>query len=343
MKIESKWPLVKLGEVCDIKIGGTPSRNNAEYFGGENLWVSISEMNGQMIYDTKEKITDKGVKNSNVKLIPKGTTLLSFKLSIGKTAVAGKDLYTNEAIAALIPFDLKKLSNDYLFQYFNGNVLDASSVGKKAFGKSLNSAYLKTEMQLPLPPLDVQKCIVAECEQVDSEYQTAEKEIEVNNKIIADILNKTQGEKRKLGDIYKISSGGTPSRKRIEYWENGNIPWLTTTEVTNGLITKTNEYITEEGLKNSSAKIYPKDSLVIAMYGQGTTRGRTAKLGIETTTNQACAVLYEKLTEFDTDYVWAYLKGQYDNLRRISHGSSQPNLTAADISNFVIPLPPLAK
>ena len=343
LKIESKWPLVKLGEVCDIKIGGTPSRNNAEYFGGENLWVSISEMNGQVIYDTKEKITDKGVKNSNVKLIPKGTTLLSFKLSIGKTAVAGKDLYTNEAIAALIPFDLKKLSNDFLFQYFNGNVLDASSVGKKAFGKSLNSAYLKTEMQIPLPPLDVQKCIVAECEQVDSEYQTAEKEIDVNNKIIADILNKTQGEKRKLGDIYKISSGGTPSRKRIEYWENGNIPWLTTTEVTNGLITKTNEYITEEGLKNSSAKIYPKDSLVIAMYGQGTTRGRTAKLGIETTTNQACAVLYEKLTEFDTDYVWAYLKGQYDNLRRISHGSSQPNLTAADISNFVIPLPPLAK
>ena len=200
-----------------------------------------------------------------------------------------------------------------------------------------------TEMQIPLPPLDVQKSIVAECEQVDSEYQTAEKEIEVNNKIIADILNKTQGEKRKLGDIYKISSGGTPSRKRIEYWENGNIPWLTTTEVTNGLITKTNEYITEEGLKNSSAKIYPKGSLVIAMYGQGTTRGRTAKLGIETTTNQACAVLYEKLTEFDTDYVWVYLKGQYDNLRRISHGSAQPNLTAVDISNFVIPLPPLAK
>ena len=106
IEIKSKYPLSKLGGedgVCEIKIGGTPSRKNMAYFSGTHLWVSIAEMNGQIITDTKEKITDAGVKDSNVKLIPKGTTLLSFKLSIGKTAIAGTDLYTNEAIAALIP------------------------------------------------------------------------------------------------------------------------------------------------------------------------------------------------------------------------------------------------
>lgn len=198
-------------------------------------------------------------------------------------------------------------------------------------------------IKIPLPPLDVQKSIVAECEQIDAEYQNAQEEIEDAKSEIAGIMANVQGEEKRLGEIYKISSGGTPSRKEISYWENGTIPWLTTTEVTNELITSTNECITDKGLKNSSAKLYPKDSLVIAMYGQGTTRGRTAKLGIESTTNQACAVLYEKLIDFDTDYIWAYLKGQYDNLRSISHGSAQPNLTAADIFNFKIILPPLAE
>lgn len=72
-------------------------------------------MNGQVITDTKEKISDEAIKKSNVKLIPKDTTLLSFKLSIGKTAIAGKDLYTNEAIAGLIPNDNNKLLDMFLF------------------------------------------------------------------------------------------------------------------------------------------------------------------------------------------------------------------------------------
>ncbi len=109
---------VKLGDVVDVLIGGTPSRKNSEYFKGDNLWVSISEMNGQVIVNTKEKISDDGVEKSNVKLIPKGTTLLSFKLSIGKTAIAGKDLYTNEAIAGLIPKN-NQLLDKYLFTLFN--------------------------------------------------------------------------------------------------------------------------------------------------------------------------------------------------------------------------------
>ena len=67
--IDSKWPLVKLGEVAEIKIGGTPSRGNSSYFEGHNLWVSISEMNGQVITDTKEKITEEGIKASSPKFV----------------------------------------------------------------------------------------------------------------------------------------------------------------------------------------------------------------------------------------------------------------------------------
>ena len=187
VEIRSKWPLVKLGGddgVCDIRIGGTPSRRNATYFEGNNLWVSIAEMNGQVITDTKEKISNSGVENSNVKLVPKGTTLLSFKLSIGKTAIAGRNLYTNEAIAALIPRNKKQVSDEYLFALFNGKMIDLENVGHKAFGKSLNSDYLKNEVNIPLPPSDIQKNIVSECEKIDKERNAAEQKIqECENRI----------------------------------------------------------------------------------------------------------------------------------------------------------------
>ena len=99
-----QYETVDLGELVEIVIGGTPNRRNrAYYYNGKYLWLSISEMHGNVIYDTKEKINDLGVQKSNVKLIPKNTILLSFKLSIGRVAISGKDLYTNEAIAGLIP------------------------------------------------------------------------------------------------------------------------------------------------------------------------------------------------------------------------------------------------
>lgn len=340
IQLKSKYPCYALGDIVNVCIGGTPSRANMEYFNGNNLWVSISEMNDNVITDTKEKITDDAVKNSNVKLITKGTTLLSFKLSIGKTAVAGADLYTNEAIAGLIPLS-DIVSNEYLFSLFSAHVINLENTGNKAFGKSLNSTYLKREVKIPIPPVDIQNNIVSECEKIDSEFISAHEKIENLNNKITEIISNIQGRKVTLGDIYEISSGGTPSRKNYKYWLNGKIPWVTTKEVTNQVITSTNEYITDLGLKNSSAKIYPKGSLLIAMYGEGGTRGRTAKLGIDATTNQACAVLYKKKQEVKTDYVWYFLQNQYDKIRSLSHGSARHNLNANDIKNFDIKLPSL--
>ncbi len=192
IKSKSKYPLAKLGGedgVCEIKIGGTPSRKNMAYFSGTHLWVSIAEMNGQIITDTKEKITDAGVKDSNVKLISKGTTLLSFKLSIGKTAIAGTDLYTNEAIAALIPKNKAQITDKYLFTLFNCKMIDLENVGNKAFGKSLNSTYLNEDVKIPLPPLDIQAQIVSECEKVDEDYNNNQINIEKYRKEIAEVFD----------------------------------------------------------------------------------------------------------------------------------------------------------
>ena len=145
-----------------------------------------------------------------------------------------------------------------------------------------------------------------------------------------------------IGDLCKIGSGGTPSRSRKSYY-CGKIPWIKTGEVQNNIIYDTEEKITEEAIEESSAKLYPAGSLIIAMYGQGQTRGRTAKLGVDATTNQACAVLYNINNDIIlTDYLWLYLQNEYLRLRELASGNNQPNLNAGMIFNYEIQTPPLS-
>jgi len=145
----------------------------------------------------------------------------------------------------------------------------------------------------------------------------------------------------KIKDLCKISSGGTPLRSRKEYYLNGNIPWIKTGELENEILLDAAEKITEEGLKNSSAKLYEKDSLIIAMYGA--TIGKTAKLGIKASTNQACAVLFSINNELVlTDFLWEFLQVQIDNFKNLAYGSAQPNLNAGIIANYKVPLPPIS-
>ena len=236
----------------------------------------------------------------------------------------------------LIKVNEEEILSEFLLYFLHAIQIENSDKYERHF------KYLKN-VQIPLPPISLQKKIVAECQIIDTEALEAKKQIVELQEEITDIVSRVNGDSIKLGDIYKISSGGTPSRKKSAYWINGNIPWVTTTEVTNEIITSTNECITKLGLENSSAKIYPINSLIIAMYGQGATRGHTAKLGIEACTNQACAVLYEKKIEVETDFVWYYMQSQYEKLRSISHGSVRPNLNANDIANYEIPLPSLSE
>lgn len=204
IQIKSKYPIRRLGEICEILIGGTPSRKNPQFFTGNHLWVSIAEMRDQVIKDTKEKITDEAVKESNVKLVRAGTTLLSFKLSIGKTAIAGRDLYTNEAIAALVPCNVNVVNDLYLYYLFKGRLIDLENVGHKAFGKSLNSTYLREDVKIPIPPIDIQNRIIEQCKMIDEEYQNTRMTIELYRKEIEGIF-------ADLDVISRVSGGGAKS------------------------------------------------------------------------------------------------------------------------------------
>ena len=140
-----------------------------------------------------------------------------------------------------------------------------------------------------------------------------------------------------LGEIAVWGSGGTPNRSIPEYY-GGQVPWFKTGELNEGILTNAEEYLTEEGIKNSSAKVFPKGSIMIAMYGA--TIGKCAILGVDASTNQACAVAQPK-NNIEPLYLFHYLRSQKQNFIDKGKGGAQPNISQAVIKGHPIPLPPL--
>lgn len=145
-----------------------------------------------------------------------------------------------------------------------------------------------------------------------------------------------QWEVRTIGDIATVSSGSTPNRAESRYW-HGNIPWVTTGELAAGLVTSVGEHLTEAALEETKLKVYPAGTLLMAMYGQGKTRGTTAILGIDATINQACAAIRPK--EGIGKYLFYVLQASYDNIRRLSNVGNQENLSGEIINAYPIVWP----
>ena len=140
--------------------------------------------------------------------------------------------------------------------------------------------------------------------------------------------------------LAKITSGSTPDRNNPLFWGEGTVNWIKTGELQNNRLSCSEEKVTEYALNNTSIKLYPKDTILMAMYGQGKTRGMTALLDVPCTTNQACAALSIYNKNVNVLFLWKCLIGAYDAIRDKAVGTGQPNLNIDLISKFVIPLPP---
>lgn len=337
-EFKSKYPYCALEEIVDVLIGGTPSRSNAQYFKGNHLWVSISEMKDNIITDTKEKITDDAIRNSNVKLIPKGTTLLSFKLSIGKTAIAGSDLYTNEAIAGLIPRS-NQVSNEYLFSLFSSHLINLENVGNKAFGKSLNSSYLKKEVKIPLPPLEVQKHIVEDCQKIDEEYENAKNTIENCKQKIESIMQNVQGVQKKLGEICKdIRDGSHNPPKDIAFSEFKM--YSAKNIYDNELHLETDfRYLSEANfnLENKRTNVRIGDVLLTIVASIG--RSCVVKTHEKITFQRSVAILTPNKNEIESLYLSYYLNSIEKYLNNIAHGTTQKGVYLNQLKKIDIPVP----
>lgn len=154
-------------------------------------------------------------------------------------------------------------------------------------------------------------------------------------------VNLNKIEKRGIGEVTEIILGGTPNKNKSEYWDNGTIPWMSSGEVNKKTIYKTDNFITQLGYDNSSATMVPANSTVIALAGQGKTRGLVARIKINLSTNQSLATLVPK-TGLNNDYLYYCLQGQYIKLREVSSGDgSRGGLNKNILNKYPVLVPSL--
>ncbi|MBQ8777775.1 MAG: restriction endonuclease subunit S [Treponema sp.] len=149
----------------------------------------------------------------------------------------------------------------------------------------------------------------------------------------------------KLEHLAEVGTGATPLTSEKKYYENGTIPWITSSSTGNDFVSKADVFITEIALKETNCSLNPKGTLVVAMYGQGKTRGQITELCIEAATNQACATIkiFEKDNVVLKKYIKFVFKKMYEEIRSLAQGGTQPNLNLGKIANTIFPLPPLAE
>ncbi|MBD5417812.1 MAG: hypothetical protein HDR50_09210 [Desulfovibrio sp.] len=212
---------------------------------------------------------------------------------------------------------------------------------------------------IPVPPLNIQENIIVRIESLFAKLDEAKEQAEavldgfetrkvaILHKAFSGELTKIwrseHGHKREewqnltLNDVAKWGSGGTPSRKQPEYYA-GNIAWVKTGELNNDYLYETEEHITKDAIKNSSAKIFPKETVIIAMYGA--TIGQCAILGIDAATNQACACGIVRQNTYNK-FLFNYLISEKNNFISLGKGGAQPNISQTIIKEYPISLPSL--
>ena len=148
----------------------------------------------------------------------------------------------------------------------------------------------------------------------------------------------------KINQVAEIFTGATPLKSNANYYENGSIPWVTSGSLNNEFVDSADNFVTDLALKETNLKLLPKHTLLVAMYGEGKTRGKCSELLIEATTNQAIAgiVLNEKYP-ISRKFLKFYMFKNYADIRRQSSGGVQPNLNLSLVGNIIFPLPCLAE
>lgn len=164
----------RFDEVFDLQMGKTPDRKTPSFFGGKNVWLSIRDMGPKYLEDSNEHITDEGVSASGIKIVKKGTVVMSFKLTVGKCGIASRDLYTNEAIMA---FNIKEgysIDASFLYYYLQG--YHWSGANKAVMGLTLNKATI-SKHKVAIPPMEEQLAIVAELDEINETIELLKQQV----------------------------------------------------------------------------------------------------------------------------------------------------------------------
>lgn len=325
----SQWPIVPLGTAIELAYGkGLPKRDRS---GGGSIPVYGS--NGVAGWHSEALLDGPAV-------------IVGRKGSAGAVQFVDGPCYPIDTTYFVRPrqgydFDIK-------FLFFLLRKLDLSRLKTATGIPGLTREDAYREL-VPVPPLAEQRRIVdllSRAEGIVRLRREAErKAAEIIPALFIDMFgdpatNPKGWEEERIGELCSVQTGATPSRERRDYYEGGEIPWVKTAEVNGGVIEQAGERITEVAVAETNCKVFPVGTILVAMYGQGQTRGRAGILGIPAATNQACAAILPS-DKVEDCFLLTFLRTQYDALRGMAHGGNQANLNLSMIKNYRVPLPPL--
>ena len=337
---------MKLGDVAEVVGGGTPDTKVTKYWDSKIPWLTprdLSNFSGRYISKGERGISDLGLSKSSAKILPKGSVLLTTRDPVGYLAIADDDVSTNQGFRSLIPN--QETDNLFLFYLLKKNVeyLKSQSDGT-TFGE-LAGSTLKS-LSFLFPPLPEQKAIAEVLSSLDDKIDLLHRQNKTLEEMAQTLFRQWFVEEADDGwgkttienVCSKINSGGTPSTNSSEYY-GGNINWYSTKELTDRFLFESSTQITNEGLENSSAKIFPTNTIVMAIYAAPTV-GRLGILTKEAAFNQAACGLIADENKICFEYLYLHFLLSRRVLCDMASSSAQQNLNVGIIKNFPIVLPP---
>mgnify|MGYP003822443559 CR=1 FL=1 len=348
------WETSPLGKVTKILSGTTPESSNPAYWNGSHVWVTptdLGKLDATVIATSARQISESGRESCNPPLIPKSAVVMSSRAPIGHLAIAGCDLYTNQGCKSFVCSS--DLDAEFLYFTLKHRMGDIQALGNGSTFAEVSKSDLEA-FEISFPKcIDEQHQIAAHLKAQLAEVEIARKAAQVQlsdtrllraRMLKAFFAELDAAPKKKLGDYAPTTSGSTPSRGNKQYWQPAEIAWVKTGEVAFAPITATEEAISKLALAECSLSLLPPQTILIAMIGQGKTRGQSAILEIPATTNQNCFAVLPNDT-WEPDFLYLWMKSSYQDLRDLSadRGGSQAALNGALMNALEVPAPSKAE
>ena len=338
----------QLDELFDLQMGKTPSRNNPEYWDSDDhKWISIGDLSkcGKYICETKEYLSDKAVEESGINQIPANTVIMSFKLSIGKTAITFEPMYSNEAIMSFRDKKVVPLLPDYIYYMFSGRDWNAGT-NKAVMGKTLNKATL-SKIRINIHSLSEQQEIVLVLDKAKAIIEARQQELQKLDELVkarfvelfGDInTNDKNWDSQPLGELCNIVRGGSP--RPIENFLGGDVPWIKIGDATKGdnvYLHSTKEYIIQDGVKKS--RMVKSGSLIFANCG--VSLGFARIITFDGCIHDGWLAMEDIDVRLDKVFLLQALNQMTDHFRKIAPAGTQPNLNTAIMKEYIQIIPPM--
>lgn len=335
-----KIPIVNLGDVVNFEGGGTPSKANDAYWGGNIPWASVKDISGPELSSTIDYITDEGLANSASRLVPAGNVILPTRMALGRAAINTVDVAINQDLRVAYP--KKNLDRRYLLWFIISNARLIESLGSGATVKGITLDKLR-DLQIPLPPLAEQKRIAAILDKADAIRRKLQQSLRLSDDFLRSVFldmfrdpvtNPKGWKEMELQELGKISTGTTPSSK-LQNMFDGSIPFITPGDLKEGWIA-TKRTVTEQGAKQS--RTVRKGATLVCCIGA--TIGKMGKATQVSAFNQQINAV-EWDMQVNDSFGIEVLKFFKNRIADQGMSTTLPILNKSAFQRLTIPVPPI--